>query len=181
MRINTMRYSFYLKEKRGQMKLFRQRLGKSRLPRPSSTGGVPPSQIPVQEPLAVIGGRQMRTDAPYALPKDLQEMHRLDFQHFILRQALRGNYLSPLEDPLAILDVGCGTGRWCYEMAQAFPRAHVIGCDLVEPTTDLEKNYQFVQGDVLKHLPFSAQTFDLVHQRLLFLAIPTRSWPDEVR
>jgi ubiquinone/menaquinone biosynthesis C-methylase UbiE len=43
-------------------------------------------------------------------------MNRLDFQHFILRQAFKGNYAAPIRNPARILDVGTGTGRWATEM-----------------------------------------------------------------
>lgn len=135
--------------------------------------------------IEIIDGREMRADAPYALPKDMQEVNRLDFQHFLLRNALRTNYLAPLTHPSAMLDVGCGTGRWCHEMAQTFPEALVIGCDLTEASSEMPHevpgNYQFVQADVLKSLPFSDQSFDYVHQRLLFLALPGPAWPKEIR
>ena len=137
-----------------------------------------------QEQFTVVGNRQMLTDAPYLLPKDLGEINRLDFQHYLLRQTFQGNHLAPLGQPTTILDVGSGTGRWCHEMAQAYPQAHVIGCDLLDQATEpraLSPNYQFVEADVLRGLPFQNQQFDFVHQRLLFLAIPTASWPGEIR
>lgn len=133
--------------------------------------------------LETLGERQVLTDAPYVLPKDTQEISRLDFQHFLLRQAFQGNHLAPIEQPHDILDVGAGTGRWAYEMAQVFSQAFVTGCDLVEQATDKSPklpNYRFVEADVLKGLPFRNQSFDFVHQRLLFLAIPAHLWAGEL-
>src|SRR5258708_40359840 len=72
---------------------------------------------------AIIAGRRHVTGVPYALPKDLAEVNRLDFQHYIYRNVLRGNFLVPLADPTAILDVAAGTGIWGKEMAQQFPQA----------------------------------------------------------
>lgn len=120
----------------------------------------------------------------YVLPKNEHEINRLDFQHFILRQVLHGNYLAPLRDPQTILEVGGGTGRWSYEMAQTFPQARVVRCDRAEPksaTPDIPPNYSFVQTDVLKGLHFPDRSFDFVHQRLLFLTIPTALWPQTLR
>ncbi len=65
----------------------------------------------------VLDGRQHMADAPYMLPRDDQEINRLDFQHYRLRYALRSNYAAPIGRPRSILDVGCGTGRWALEMA----------------------------------------------------------------
>lgn len=50
--------------------------------------------------------------------------------------------------PQDILDVAAGTGRWCHEMALAFPQAQVIGCDLVEQATnklEAPPNYHFLK------------------------------------
>src|SRR5215472_351542 len=78
---------------------------------------------------SVMYGRKRTRGVPYLMPTDLEEMSRLDFQHYMLRYALRGNYATPITNPGSILDVGTGTGRWAREMAQLFPRANVIGVD----------------------------------------------------
>src|SRR6476660_204948 len=74
-----------------------------------------------------FGGRRHVVGVPYTLPKDDQEINRLDFQHYMLRYALRGNYAAPIGQTLSILDVGTGSGRWAVEMAQLFPNANVVG------------------------------------------------------
>ncbi len=132
-------------------------------------------------------GREYAAGVPYALPSDLGETNRLDFQHFILRQAFRGNYAAPIGTPASILDVGAGTGRWGREMATLFPDANVIGLDIKETAVDdqqpagaqtdlLPANYSFVPGNILEGLPFADATFDFTHQRLLFFAIPSDRW-----
>lgn len=133
------------------------------------------------QPLQTIEGRRLLTGASYVLPKDEEEINRLDFQHFILRTLLQSNYVAPLPGNLRdILDVGSGTGRWAKEIALEFPMANVIGCDLVEDQPDqqlMPSNYRFLPGDILKGLAFPAESFDFVHQRLLFLGIPIVEWP----
>ncbi|GER85073.1 hypothetical protein KTAU_37090 [Thermogemmatispora aurantia] len=135
-------------------------------------------------PLSFSAAHRYLDEPPYLLPKDLGEANRLDFQHYVLRAILRGNYLAPIQQPRRILDVGCGTGQWAFELAQQFPQAEVVGLDL-EPTSAKAitppANYRFVQGDALKGLPFEDETFDFVHQRFLWLAIPLRAWPGLVQ
>ncbi|MGH2510174.1 MAG: class I SAM-dependent methyltransferase [Ktedonobacteraceae bacterium] len=123
-------------------------------------------------------------EAAYVLPRHEHEINRLDFEHFVLRQVLRGNYIAPIRSPRTILEVGGGTERWGYEMAQAFPQASVVRCDRSELKNipyEIPRNYSFVQADVRKGLPFSDRSFDFVHQRLLFLSIPTALWPQTLR
>jgi ubiquinone/menaquinone biosynthesis C-methylase UbiE len=52
------------------------------------------------------------------LPKDEGEINRLDFQHFMLRYVLRGNFAAPIRAPRDILDVGCGTGTLAIDVAR---------------------------------------------------------------
>ncbi|HEU5347115.1 MAG TPA: methyltransferase domain-containing protein [Ktedonobacterales bacterium] len=135
-----------------------------------------------------FGGRQHLAGLPYPLPKDMDEVNRLDFQHFLLRTGLRGNYAAPIgQQPTDILDVGCGSGRWAMEMAAQFPNARVVGLDLVPPPDEGKSlghgldtrpsNYLFAVGNILEGLPFPDASFDFVHQRLLITAIPRDRWP----
>ncbi|HLY31737.1 MAG TPA: class I SAM-dependent methyltransferase, partial [Ktedonobacterales bacterium] len=143
--------------------------------------------VQTREQFFWLGGRR-HVDATYPLPKDLGEVNRLDFQHFVLRNGFGGNYLAPVVSPHEIMDVGCGTGRWAMELAALFPEANVIGVDIVTPAVDREAtlgtgldrrppNYAYVQANVLEGLPFAERSFDFVHQRLLITAIPRDRWP----
>jgi ubiquinone/menaquinone biosynthesis C-methylase UbiE len=127
----------------------------------------------------MLAGRRHLQGVPYALPKDLEEVNRLDFQHYLLRQVLRGNHLAPIEAPRAILDVGSGTGCWCRDLAAQFPAAQVYGVDLEQVKTSgpVPLPYHFLRANVLEGLPFAEGTFDFVHQRLLVAAIPAANWP----
>jgi hypothetical protein len=63
-------------------------------------------------PAALIAGRVRSVGIPYMNARDLEEVNRLDFQHYILRNAFQGLYAVPLRNPRDIVDVGTGTGRW---------------------------------------------------------------------
>lgn len=131
-------------------------------------------------------GRLFLRDVPYVLPKDMGEVNRLDFQHYMMRSALRGNYAAPISAPESILDVGCGTGRWAIEMSQRFPAARVVGIDVAASPADsttheqLPSNYTFQPGNILEGLAFPEASFDFVHQRYMIGAIPIERWPTTV-
>ena len=127
------------------------------------------------------GDRRFIKEVPYMLPKDLTEINRLDFQHYALRATLKTNHLAPLGNLRNVLDVGCGTGQWCYEMAAAFPSVQVTGFDLEAGKSASFPNYRFVAGNVLDGLPFPTDRFDYVHQRLLVTGLPLTAWPEEVK
>lgn len=147
----------------------------------------PPISPRRRRPTVTVHGREYLATAPYFLPKDSEEVNRLDFQHYLFRFALKGNFAAPIQSPSNVLDVGTGTGRWAMELASLFPQANVIGLDVVPPPADetvslgngLDRrpaNYIYVQGNVLDGLPFPDATFDFVHQRLLVAAIPEDRW-----
>ena len=72
-------------------------------------------------------------EGAYHLPNDENEQDRLDMQHQIYRYALDGRlYRAPLSKEMIrnVLDVGCGTGKWCIDTAEEVPHAQVQGFDL---------------------------------------------------
>jgi tRNA G46 methylase TrmB len=72
-------------------------------------------------------------EGSYYMPNDEQEQERLDMQHHIYRMALDDKlFLAPVtkEQLLDVLDVGCGTGMWCIDVADENPQAQVLGIDL---------------------------------------------------
>ncbi len=62
-------------------------------------------------------GHLNATDSIYG-DRVQQENDRLDLQHQMLKVATDDKLLyAPIgDDPTRILDLGCGTGRWCVDM-----------------------------------------------------------------
>ncbi|WP_161982598.1 class I SAM-dependent methyltransferase [Dictyobacter alpinus] len=118
---------------------------------------------------------------PYRCSKNANEIKRLDFQHFILRTALGGNYLAPIgvtQQPHMILDVGSGTNFWGCEIARDFPETKIYGLDIELVTrADMPANYRLIQGDIRQDLPFAPGTFDYIHQRFLISSLTAQEWP----
>jgi ubiquinone/menaquinone biosynthesis C-methylase UbiE len=137
-----------------------------------------------ETPLPSLEQRPRVEDAPYLLPKDVQEDKRLNYQHHVLYKTLSNHYLAPISPTTeTILDVGTGTGIWPIEMAGLFPKAHIIGVDvscssLPDP---LPTTCVFVQANMLKGLPFPDRQFTFTHQRLLVAGIPANDWPAAIR
>jgi ubiquinone/menaquinone biosynthesis C-methylase UbiE len=139
-------------------------------------------QLPSDDDISAELERLPANDSEhYLLPRHLAEIDRLDIQHYAMRETLKANYLAPVMQAARVLDVGCGTGQWAFEMCAEFDCSLVVGLDLVSGKSDQPPVYRYVRGDVLHGLPFADDSFDFVHQRFLVSGLPLASWPDVVR
>ncbi|RIA93888.1 S-adenosyl-L-methionine-dependent methyltransferase [Glomus cerebriforme] len=130
----------------------------------------------------ISGRRFHNTTSKYSLPNDKNEVDRLELSHDLFKYAFGGNYSSPiqnkLEDGIAVLDIGCGTGKWIIDNAMDYPKSTFIGIDMspIFPKENKPQNAGFIECDVLYGLPFPSNTFDFVHQRLLCTAFSEKQW-----
>ncbi|KAG6867964.1 hypothetical protein C0993_008969 [Termitomyces sp. T159_Od127] len=106
----------------------------------------------------------------------LRVVTRLDELHMGIQAYLKGALaFTDIKDPKAILDVGAGSGAWAIQAAQQYPEATVIAADLSPlPTRPLPHNLAYQALDVLQPYPWGANTFDIIHMRLLLFHIPHR-------
>jgi ubiquinone/menaquinone biosynthesis C-methylase UbiE len=135
-------------------------------------------RLPSDDEVAAAIRNQPATDSEhYLFPRHPGEVDRLDIQHYAIRETLGANHLAPVDRPVRVLDVGCGTGQWAFEMCDAFQPALVVGLDLVAGKPRQPPRYRYVRGNILHGLPFADGQFDFVHQRYLVSGLPLASWP----
>ena len=87
-------------------------------------------------------------------------------------------YLAPIDPTTTrnVLDLGCGTGIWAIDYADAHPTAEVTGIDLspIQPAWT-PPNCHFVIDDIEDDWAYPANHFDFIHIRCLMGAI--KDWP----
>ena len=145
-------------------------------------------QRPASQIASVARARKPRD---YIFGEGEAEISRLDLQHLMFRRELGDDFLAPVTNPRAILDVACGTGLWAREMARRFPQATIIGFDINYEQIErslaegaahgsdlLPKNCTFVAGDALQRFMFAEDTFDLVMARATSAFMPTSRYPE---
>ncbi|GAB7359931.1 hypothetical protein MBLNU230_g7457t1 [Neophaeotheca triangularis] len=114
----------------------------------------------------------------YYMPADEPEIQRLNEQHWMLTQTKNGALHSAPFAPtnaagdgsgLKVLDVGCGSGIWCIQMAAEYPGAQVVGMDVspIQPTNKPANVDWLVQDMEEQSWPFPQEHFDMVHLSLV--------------
>jgi len=99
---------------------------------------------------------------------------RLHLEHFLIRAVWNSNFSSPihrqLETGCTVLDVGCGPGAWCLDMATKYKNSKFVGLDisLIFPTEIKPNNATFRECQILDGIPYKYQEFDFCHMRFMF-------------
>ncbi len=117
------------------------------------------------------------------------ELARLTLQDHLLTLSM-GGVLSEQPDPTTlrrVLDIGCGTGGWAIEAAQAYPTMSLIGIDISQrmitharqqaEAQQVADRVEFHVMDALLMLEFPDDFFDLVNLRLGGSFLRTWDWP----
>jgi len=111
----------------------------------------------------------------------------MHLQHFMVRFAIQGNYLSPVSDMLrngaAVLDAACGPGSWTMEIAGEYPRSEVVGVDMTSmfPSEIKPSNCQFIRTNILQPLPFDNGSFDFIFMRYVNMGIEVEQWDTVIK
>lgn len=109
--------------------------------------------------------------------------------HLNVNAVLHGNTLREFPEhsrPCRVLDLGCGRGMWCLDMARQWKSSEFVGLDVVpiQPPMhhladpDLEHRVSWVVANFLEPLPFPDASFDFVHIRFVVHAVPEDRWVD---
>ncbi|KAJ1600887.1 hypothetical protein NDA14_004724 [Ustilago hordei] len=109
--------------------------------------------------------------------------------HLNVNAALHGNTLREFPEgsrPCRVLDLGCGRGVWCLDMAREWKTSEFVGLDIVpiQPPlqeledADLEHRVSWVIANLLEPLPFPDASFDYVHIRFILQGVPEDKWVD---
>ncbi|KAI5857060.1 S-adenosyl-L-methionine-dependent methyltransferase [Tricharina praecox] len=115
-------------------------------------------------------------------PNDDKQNQQLEIFHHIFTMVLEGRlFLSPIEQPKKVLDLGTGTGIWAIEMADFLPNSQILGNDLspVQPTwldfPAIPANCTFEIDDFLRPWTHTSGSFDLIYARGLYGCVD--EWP----
>lgn len=109
------------------------------------------------------------------MPNDAPEIQRLNDQHLLLTLAKDGAlHHAPIkpspERPLKVLDVGCGSGIWCLQIAEKYrDGVMVVGMDVSAGIQPKNKpaNVEWIEADMEQPWPFPEQYFDFIHLSLV--------------
>ncbi|CAG8500472.1 17146_t:CDS:2 [Cetraspora pellucida] len=110
------------------------------------------------------------------------DIENASLRHNIVRELFKGNISSPIHDELKhgglrILDVGCGSGTWLFEVSSDYPLCECIGMDKTKILIDNKpKNVNFVLANILEGFPFCDNSFDFVYVRNLSYDLTESQW-----
>ena len=128
-----------------------------------------------------------RTDTSIVDPDHPAETARLMVQDSVMTEGMHGLF-PERRDILgiqSILDVGCGSGGWVFDVAHVYPDASVVGIDRSPTVVAYNQaqamvqhmdNVQFLVMDALQPLTFAGEPFDLVNVRFAASFIPKGQW-----
>ncbi|KAI0509601.1 S-adenosyl-L-methionine-dependent methyltransferase [Xylaria bambusicola] len=112
--------------------------------------------------------------ADHWTPNDDAHLESMDCVHHLLTLLFDNKLcLAPVpEGPKKVLDIGCGTGIWAIDFADAHPEAEVIGTDLSPMQPEwVPPNLKFEIDDCTQPWTYAENSQDFIHIRYLFGAI----------
>ncbi|CEI89875.1 hypothetical protein RMCBS344292_04218 [Rhizopus microsporus] len=133
---------------------------------------------------------QPKFPTEYAYPHNKEEANRQQSQHYLLKHLFQGSYFAPVEEALSnpgskVLDVGCGAhATWILDMAIDFPNCQFYGFDIAElihlsevELIHMPANCHIEKADLFDGFNYESNTFDYVHQRMMYIVYPSDKIP----
>ncbi|CDS02942.1 hypothetical protein LRAMOSA00344 [Lichtheimia ramosa] len=141
-------------------------------------------QTPLDSPLSDISDMYSTDNYKplYLMTMGQEEADRIQLKNDLVKLAFDGEFSLPIDFNKikggSVLDIGCGPGDWCLNLAEEFPDLQqVIGVDIVndmfpDPSYSVPSNCQFMTLNVLNglHGSFPLESFDCIHFRFMSLA-----------
>ncbi|RKP08415.1 hypothetical protein THASP1DRAFT_29773 [Thamnocephalis sphaerospora] len=132
-------------------------------------------------PIFHVGRKRSRSEVKAAVKSPTKERGRaytsetsdepIVRQHYVLEAVIGSGYVSPIEHPRRILDIGAHSLMWMLDLAKEFHRSQITGIGLrpLRADTSLPVNCSFEIVDLYDdpRLPFPNAYFDFVRHRIL--------------
>ncbi|KAG1138979.1 hypothetical protein G6F37_008374 [Rhizopus arrhizus] len=146
-------------------------------------------QIDSSSNASTFSSNQPKLPIEYLYPSNEAEANRQTGQHYLFKHLFQGNFFAPVDAILnqpgsKTLDVGCGSqASWLTDMAMDFPHCEFHGFDIAELSFDeierlhLPKNLILKRADLFDGFDYEANTFDFVHQRVMYNVYPQDKIP----
>ncbi|RHZ69521.1 hypothetical protein Glove_283g22 [Diversispora epigaea] len=115
-----------------------------------------------------------------------EDIDRTHLIHFYFRFVWNSNFQSPIEKLLQngalILDVGCGPGTFCTDLATTYTRSTFIGLDWnpIFPTHIKPPNVLFYKHNLFEGIPFAEKKFDFIHIRFMKHCFNEIDWEQKI-
>ncbi|KAK8074765.1 methyltransferase LaeA [Apiospora hydei] len=152
----------------------------------ATSGNTPPDILALSRSFYVENKRGYGSFGDCPFPCDDIEQDRQDIQHKFFTVTREDEDQKPGREPRSvkglharrllcngppkILDLGCGTGIWCIDMADLYPGASILGWDLsmrMQPA-NMALGMQFQPRDITDPTwDLDPNSMDLIHMRLL--------------
>ena len=128
-----------------------------------------------------------QNNAYIADPGDMNEMARLIRQDRLVTDAMGEIFSDEVWSALrSVLDIACGPGGWCLDMAREHPHVQVTGVDnnvqMIKHANLLahaegRRNVRFLEMDATERFLFPDKSFNMVNLRLASSFTTVGQWP----
>ncbi|KAF7723082.1 hypothetical protein EC973_002366 [Apophysomyces ossiformis] len=122
----------------------------------------------------------------YMLISTEEEADRIQLKNDLVKLAFEGEFAIPIDFSrlTRVLDIGCGPGAWCLDLAQHYPQLEVIGVDCTDMfPANAPPNCRFWRHNVLHglHGHFEEASIDYCHIRFMNLAFTADQYARTVK